>query len=934
MLAGGYDVIVDGIGYILDRSTTSDPVQKERVPPPLPQGVPAVENPFSARDTDPPYPLEFNDWRGGAGQKLLDIENPAFNAYNDSRHITVQEQGTFELGPGSLFPYYQTADAKILAKAVLADKLWVAFQQNVAGDQIRRLTTFSTHSDNATYHLGDTTSTTFVPYADAASITVGSYLYCPAHGEMCLVTGNTGVALAVTRASCGTTAAAHDLGETWTVFRFDKAAWSGTAASDPVSAMATDGEKVYAATHSPGTATGKVYVGTAAGSETADWTSYSDATGIIDLAYSGGVLYGVQRGYSPSTLKVGYFSAASPAVFTAIAGDAVLFPNVESKGLAVVNNWVYWLVNGSNQAWVYRAQHSTSDSFTLACELPEGFHATCIKGYLGDVFIGGYTDTGLTYVTDADHNRIEGTLYIMASDATLRKVCTLDADDIDCTIRALTAYNRFLYMLTTESIWRYDLENGSYHHYADVPAKTGTVTGTGLSWTVDWEADPLGTQELPNTSKFTLTANAGANLKTEWEAGIGSISNFIGLKLTVDPKHHYAMYYKDDANLGAGTLEAHVGEFYSQAGMLGIADAARCALVKMRGVVTGSGAVNQFIISLGKWDVVSTNVVWTNYTYAGGIAEYTLRLTLDTSGARLYVNNAFVGSVAYDDLPAVDDSKAWRHSKRAWYAVGWPADTSATDNLAESISYSFMRYSNAGAYPPGYVPGTTLTASDTIAVQSGIVYVPLPDYYLMVCDPMLMAAEGWLETSASTLKQGTKLKQFSTVDVVHTPLASGQTLTAEVDVDGGVAGLLSVPGPTTADTSTVTVNAQGRRISTKVTLADTVRWRAVALRTHVTDITEYFTPLPQGATYTFVFNCSNRATLRNGQPYDIATDLAIAHLSDSVGKTVDVESIYGSFSGYVAAFNELATTSDITRGDRERGRVQVVIRDMSVGGEA
>jgi hypothetical protein len=243
-----------------------------------------------------------------------------------------------------------------------------------------------------------------------------------------------------------------------------------------------------------------------------------------------------------------------------------------------------------------------------------------------------------------------------------------------------------------------------------------------------------------------------------------------------------------------------------------------------------------------------------------------------------------------------------------------------------------VRYTNGGAYPPDYVPGTQLVTPNTIAVKDGIVYVPLPDSYLMVCDPMMVASSGWLETSASTLKQGTKLKQFSTVDVVHTPLASGQTLTTEVDVDGSTAGLLVEAGPTTSPVSTVTVNTQGKRISTRVSLADTETWRPVSMRLQVTDITEYFTPLPQGATYTFIFNCSDRATLRNGKPYDIAPDVALAHLSDSVGKTVTVESIYGSFSGYVAAFSELATTSDITRSDKERGRVQVVIKDMSVGG--
>ena len=874
---GSYDITINGVGYMFDWNMQT-PALCDRTAPEIQRYVTHIAQanaPYSARDTDPPYPLEFIDWRAGAGQVSLDNSDSQWNAYYDSRNIDPSQANSLSLGPAStLYVHDSTvgnAVGEVADHAVLCNGVWASFNMGAAGDQVRRLV----DTDN------------------------------------------------------------------WAA-----AAWSGTPTTQAVTAMCTDGQKVYAAFHDVGSSNGDIYCGSAAGSETADWDAFGAAPvqSVLDLEYSAGVLYAVQAAYTngaASTVKVGWVAATG--AYTAISGAAVIYPAVTTAGLTTVGNFVYWAVSGAGRSWVYLVQHSTTDTFELVAELP--FTATSIHAHLGNVYVGGYIDTGTTYANDTTKTRYQGLVYVLANGTDPALLCNLGGDrDQQDTVRALDSFGNFLYILTDEAVYRYDLKTGGYHHYFDVPITTGTVTPGAISWSDDsWS----GQDSLPDTLGWIVAKSSSSNgFSTQWLGDTLADSYYT---LRVDSGHNYELYYQDDADISAGsTIEVMASDFSSQAGQFGISDGTVMALVKCGGPATITYYDYQDTISLASWDSTNSALLWTDTSSvhaasAGGEvwipsspkshylrfpAWHDIQMTLDpVNGAVLYHNGAQVAQVAYSALPPIDDSVVWKHSHRVHFSDGTPCDTSATDQDEEVISYQFVRWANDGVYAPGWVGGSYLTHPQSIVVNAGQVVVPLPGAYVAVADPSQIATTGWLQHSCTNVQVGTKLKQFSTVNLIHSALLDAdQSITVTVDVDGVIA-TQTFTGPSSNLEDEIRVDANGRVIKTLVTLADAQADRPVGQRIHVSNVSQFFSPLPTGPNWTFTLNIGDKVQMRNKLEYDIDPVYAIANLY-SCPPIVPIDCAYGVFSGTVISVKLTGVPTNLSTGDRSHGQVVCVIKQL------
>ena len=945
MASTKYDLLItngdERTGFMLDR-VVDNFSGREKKTPPLQPGTPA-NSIYSARDTEPPYPIEYKDWRAGAGQKLFDGEDARKNAFYVSSNMAVHEEGSFELGPARwLFPYDTMAAGavgQISNLAITHSKIWAAFTMTTAvnGSQLKRLTHYAKAQSGA--HALGTYTDTLLDFANTTGITLKCFAYCPTHGEIIRLDSAASSEYTVTRhigesdadwaARNAIAPVVHTAGETWTIMQTEDMA-AASPPSAPCVALASDGEKVYASFHTTGSANGDVYCGTAAGAETDDWVVFSTADSIIDLAYCNGVLYGVQVYYTGAvvtSMKVGWFSAAG--VFTPIVGSAVLYPAATHAALAVCDNFIYWITAAPGGSFIYRVQHSTEDTFEQVQKFPVDFTATCAYGGEGNVYVGGHTDTGFLYASDVTSHRKEGSVYAIIDGSNIRKLCRITGpDDKNYSVLALGPTNRFINILTKEAVYRYDLEVGGYHHYADVPTTTGTIAGQQITWSTEsWEyADGF----------FTDASHPADFLEQQNDVTMQFIEDWDDCwAVEINAKNAWDYFYKDEAGFTSSfTVRAGFKHPQSQGGHIFASDASRIMGVWIRGAMVG-GALDHCEIKFLKWN----GTAFTPITLGPYDADtvFDLWMTLDpVQGAQLWINGSLESTIAYTDLRPVEagSSWKWRNASHIGWGVGWPGYGTATDSITERMEFISLAWATAGAYPYGYVGGTAVTASKIITGLAGELYMPMPSSYLAFITPRLQATSGSLETSETTIETGTKNKRFSSVDVVHTQLQTGQSLIITPIVDGVSLTPATISGPSTETTplvnSTVVINAQGRKIRVRVELLDTLPGRPTLQRLHVYNITAFFVMLPTNGTRTFVVNLQGGAKLRDGRtPYDVDTQLAIDRLYEMVGNTVSIESIHGNFTAYVAGVSGVGGEVDFQTGDREAGRYQITLTEQA-----
>jgi hypothetical protein len=211
----------------------------------------------------------------------------------------------------------------------------------------------------------------------------------------------------VLRAQSGTIAATHTSSCAWYGHRWTNATFGADTGSGPVTALAFDGAKVWVA-FAGGSATDNV---TLWYGDTTSFSGRATTTGIVGLAYCNGLIYAIG---SAGTL--GYF--LSGTTWEQLSAHDAVYPGTSGVAITTLGNFVYGAFSNGSRSWVYKAQHSTADTFELLADMPSGFVATSIIGHLGNLYVGGYVDTLDTHPT-AGINRYQGELYMIDSGGTI-----------------------------------------------------------------------------------------------------------------------------------------------------------------------------------------------------------------------------------------------------------------------------------------------------------------------------------------------------------------------------------------------------------------------------------------------------------------------------------------------------------------------------------
>lgn len=940
----------DSYGYMFDWGQEGQaPVSIESNPPDVAlstsSGITQAGGEFSARDAAPPYPIEVNNWQDGAGQESYDTVDASPEAFRSSRNISVIERGRFELTPRTL----HFADTWMSNKVYAAlGTFWASFLPDGEDPRktLRFLHRYTMTTGSSVGSKLETTSGTSLAVLDAtdlddrvlsekldapipqatAACTQGDYLYCPVHNELVRVTAVSGVSLTVVRAQAGTTAAEHVGGCVWDCFNWTPVSFNGTDPSAALSALATDGEYVYAAFSSFST-DGSVFKGKAVDTEDA-WTSYSAANNISALCYCGGYMYGAQDKLS-SVTSAGYFTSASPAVYTPISLTGALTPGVTTAGMVAVGNFVYWVVTDeSSRSWVYRIQHSSADTFELVAEMPPGFVATCAHQHLGYLYVGGYLDSVYTTIAEDSLPRYEGALYRVnvdgSSDRVVRLRLPFDEQPPDTRVKGLTSSGPYIYMLTNEDVYIYDTQHDGWHHYADTDTATVSTVSEDIVWNTygfdytdpaieEIDLDPFKYDDKPT---YWLTEVSG------WEEGTAGYMDVSQVTVTEASSSGYDYndygYVWDPEwihSVSAGkwhrwslsglpstqaTLEVDFDNLQSQAGCVVMAGTDKEVRVQFRGFYTG-GSVTYYQVQLGyTTDPTSKSV--SNYLYrlTGelSVAQHTARITLSSVGAKVYIDGSLALSADYGEL-----MDAISPNTVQW-AVGWPGN-SKTDSVPERISYDAIRFTPAGAYAPDYAGGTlTTTSLKNIAAMQGLVIVPIPGngtaseagtYGGWDCMwQHEVNASGWLETSDSAFHMGSIQKFFTSVIVEHSALRSGQTLTVTPYVDGVAQS--SVTAQVGENTTTAVINTLGKKVRVRVALSETDPDRVYEYRLRVYRITARFFTENSPNVHTYYLNCREGVQLRNGRDWGTDPEDAIRHLfaAADTGETVYIADLFTS----------------------------------------
>lgn len=997
-----YDFIVHrndkpSFGYMFEWGDESaSPASVESAPPDIPistsTGVTQAGGAFSARDAAPPYPIEINNWQDGAGQLTYDKEDSSPEAFRSSVNVDVTQEGHFELGPRVLhMPDWYISNKVIAALGTF----WAGFTPDAEDDEphtLRFLHRYTVTSGSGAGDFLSATDDTSLVVTDATDIAdlslietldaptpetaasklMGDYLYCPTHNEVIHVTGVVGTTLTVERGECGTTAVAHTAGETWYGFNWTPVGFSGTEPTQGLTALETDGRYVYAAFHTAGSDNGEVRYGMAV--DTADaWTTFVAANNIVALCFCGGYLYGAQDKHGGSDVSsVGWFNTASSNAYTQISLTGAIAQGATTAALVAVGNFAYWVVtDGLSRSWVYRIQHSSTDTFELVSEMPRGFVATCAHSHLGNLYVGGYIDTLATTAGDSNLPRYEGALYLLGAESAVERVVKLrnfyDENSPDSRVKGLASSGPYIYILSNEDVYVYDTSQGGWAHYAD----TSTSTISGETADIDWLTNGF---EWDNYGAYNRQPNdtgaVGSDYAT-WDANSDGIvddgivvadeSSGAGF---VDELWFYAVpvvdYYRrytvnagkyrrwtfDGLPTDAATLECRCNSLQSQAACLNLCSTSKEVRVYLNGWVAG-GVVTKHRVGLGYMTDPDGGVGDYEYRWADlPTGWHTYRVTYSSSGARVYVDGVPTLQSAYGELRNVTGGDA----TKVRFSVGWPGD-GRTDKNKERVVFDYVRFTADGAYSPDYAGGTlTTTGMKDIATMQGVTLVPVPGNGATVggldyINSKEIAPSGHLETSDSAFHMGSVDKYFTSVTVEHSTLQSGQTLTITPYIDDiGGGGTDAAAG---ASYSTAEVNMTGKKIRVRIALTDDDPNRPYNERLRVFRITSRFFPTNSPHLHTYYLNCREGVQDRSGHDWGYDPEDAIRNIFEAAdsGEVVEIESLFttdrpnGRQRARIHKVKLFKGPADLKRYDKLTGTCMVEIRKVdesasSVGAQA
>ena len=674
---------------------------------------------------------------------------------------------------------------------------------------------------------------------------------------------------------------------------------SGADPVGSVTAFATDGQYAYAAL-SGADGDGSVWKGIASATE--DWTSLNaDAANrnVVALAYCGGTLYGAKGSGSAAT-QVGYFN--SSGIWTEITG--MTFAYQTPVALATLGNYAYMVTYAGGVSKVYTVQHNDGAGTNVVIDLatfPTGFRATCAYGYLGNLYVGGYYETATASVGI-------GAIYLINGNS-MALLTTIGEDATeDWRIMSITGHMKHLYFLANNSVYKWSLELGGYHHYFDV-----STPGAGFTWTVTeaMTSEPTTPTWTKTTSTAAPTVACASGTLTATLAASEWAQYVDGASLSASTGHC--------AEITFGTAIA-AGGTTDQAGPMSAISSSDSELLDLY-LDDGNGSYRTRLAIFVKKDTAwpyyqkvrfgmygTIGWTYTSYVDAESLCAKTLRVSSKSGLASLYLDDSpLLTSVALG-AAAANQVVLLIHGR------------SATQSI---IKIDQLRYSAAGDNPNDAATGvaTMCHAANAVwvAIENTAIYKSNTSYQ----------TSGYLQASDAAARMAGVDKWYRAVDVVHDSMAAlSESATISVDtwVDGAYGG--DDAGATIADNDdaltlhTCDVNVQGTSFRSRVNLAGSGSETPV-----VRSLVTRFLPEATPTLWTFIFRCVNGVPMHNGREWDYDAWDAIAHLYNAVNSVCTVDTLYGdSITGHIESVDFLASYPSKAVG---QGLVQVTLRVLS-----
>lgn len=234
--------------------------------------------------------------------------------------------------------------------------------------------------------------------------------------------------------------------------------------SAPITSFVTDGERLWFGV-SGGANTGIWSNSVATPTVFSKFGSNPTTAAVQKLAYNNGILFaatGSSAGKVDST--TGAYTAETPAWLS--QGNITV-------ALVSAGNAVYWVTERGFASFIYKIYFDGSNYYTEQfAEFPIGFKATCAITSMGDIFVGGYWESSVSGVG-------QGSVYLCSEGSGMQLLFRLgdrpedtrvpSSQDNDNRIVASCIGDKNAYFLTTNSCYRWDLDDGGYSHMLDHP---------------------------------------------------------------------------------------------------------------------------------------------------------------------------------------------------------------------------------------------------------------------------------------------------------------------------------------------------------------------------------------------------------------------------------------------------------------------------------
>lgn len=655
------------------------------------------------------------------------------------------------------------------------------------------------------------------------------------------------------------------------------------------------------------------------------------------LAFTSGYLYAA-KGYPVQyTAQLGYFDKAawpdsnwlpmSPPAGVSINATGAPF------GLVTFGNYVYWgVVDNAGHSRIYKAMHTDvtgGEVFQEICNLPTGFHGSCMYSYLGTIYIGG------SFIGSSKSVGI-GAIYALVDDrpSLLTDVGTDDTQDNR--VVTMTAAERSLYFVANAQIWRWDIVKGGYSHYQGSlnPTPVAWTSGgyTTMNWQGQWDMSAVPSQSTATKASAYGDSLGGGIADGIFWATIGLNSNN-ALRLWVSDANSAASGTNlIDDNVG-WTMECKIpSSFMRKDGLstnnsfrFGMHGSASIAYVR---IFNWSGLdPNYYSVGLysGPNHDNSDSLIGTSWIPKA--SAHTMRLILKGTYATVYDGDTPLISGTTNSPCSGLDPMGPSRAKQTFFKF----QCADQNSWGQYFGVDDIRWSTDGSYDSqsswqSSASGVQVAflGRQLVAAVSGVGYVSTyPDRYKL---SPLGTTPPFLLSSRSSGNMPTVDKFFQALHVnLSEVLPPGCSVGAVAVIDGKRRVLFEDTSDGDANLLVFPIESAGRTIQYELSLTTT----NYSYTPKVTEVAVLFDPTPKTSrVHTYFVRCWDGLQDRLGGDWQETAHIVSDWLEETASTVVTVERPDGSeYIGRLEAIDQLeAPPSGDSRG--KEGLFQLQVRRL------